>query len=98
MCFVLAEERKRVPNFVVFFVFSPALTVSRYSTGVESRLRKHLERKASLAAEGLLKADGGGSAGKGMWARLLAKTLDNLQVSSCEACQACEATNPFGSR
>ncbi|CAM9596148.1 unnamed protein product, partial [Ectocarpus sp. 12 AP-2014] len=47
------------------------------SRGVEWRLRKHLERKASLA-EGVAKDEGGG---KGRWGRLLAKILDNVQIT-----------------
>ncbi|CAM9181313.1 unnamed protein product, partial [Ectocarpus fasciculatus] len=47
------------------------------SRGVEWRLRKHLERKASLA-EGVSKDEGGG---KGRWGRLLAKILDNVQIT-----------------
>ncbi|CAM9729590.1 unnamed protein product [Ectocarpus sp. 6 AP-2014] len=47
------------------------------SRGVEWRLRKHLERKASLA-EGVSQDEGGG---KGRWGRLLAKILDNVQIT-----------------
>lgn len=50
---------------------------SRHS-GVERRLRKHLERKESLAA-GASRAEGA-AGGKGRWGRLLAKILDNVQV------------------
>lgn len=42
-----------------------------------------MERKAALMAGGSNAEGGGGGAGKGMWGRLLAKILDNVQVRSC---------------
>lgn len=59
----------------------PTHSPSLNRPGVEWRLRKHLERKASLM-EGGSNAEGAGG-GKGMWGRLLAKILDNVQVSQC---------------
>lgn len=49
---------------------------------MEWRLRKHLERKASLMEGGPANAEGAGGGGKGMWGRLLAKILDNVQVKT----------------
>ncbi|CAM9812815.1 unnamed protein product, partial [Choristocarpus tenellus] len=48
------------------------------SRGVEWRLRKHLERQAILAKKG----QGAAKGGKGVWARLLAKVLENIQVAT----------------
>lgn len=52
---------------------------TRSSSGVEARLKKHAERKKALL-EGISTA-AGAAGGKGMMAKLMAKFVDNIQVT-----------------